>query len=89
MKTEKYGIGFMSIETSMCSQIEISKKEYDKQIRFLNKKIEMTQADEYPMEKSEMVFQNEQMIETVTSYSVGTGETILIKYECKPGYHFK
>lgn len=89
MITKKYAISFTGIETPLCTQISISGAEYKRQIEFLEKKLEDTKNDEYPMEKREYTQEGKQLIMTTTYFSVGTAETLLVKYECKPGFHFK
>ena len=89
MITKTYAISFTGIETPLCTQISISGAEYKRQIEFLEKKLEDTKNDEYPMQKQEYVREGEQLIMTTTYFTVGTAETALIKYECKSGFYFK
>lgn len=89
MKTEKYAIQFFSIDHPLSKHLTISKKDYLDQIAFLEGKIKELASAEYQCTKMENRYENDQIIETVTRYSIGTGDTVLIKYECKPGYHFK
>lgn len=89
MKTEKYAIQFESIDTVMCTEIMISKKEFHKQLSFLAKQADNTAADEYPVEERTTTEENEKIIITRRLFSVGTGSVYLTSYICKPGYHFK
>ena len=89
MKTEKYAIQFVSIETPLSTEIIISKKEYLKQIDFLAKQTDKTTADEYPVEQHMTIDENEKIKIIRRRFSVGTGDVYLTSYTCKPGYHFK
>ena len=89
MKTEKYAIQFVSIETPLSTEIIISKKEYLKQIDFLAKQTEKTAAEEYPVEEHYSQQENEKILIIRRRFSVGTGDVYLTSYTCKPGYHFK
>lgn len=89
MKTEKYTIQFVSIDTPLSTEISISKSEYNKQLKFLSNRIDETSYNEYPIEQYVTVNENDQIIITRNRFSVGTGDTWLTSYVCKQGYHFK
>ena len=89
MKTEKYAIQFVSIETPLSTEILISKKEYLKQIDFLAKQAHETANNEYPLEQHYSQQENEKILVIRRRFSVGTGDIYLTSYTCKPGYHFK
>ena len=91
MKTTKYLISFESCEHSMCRDVEISKKEYESQLKFMHKQVENTFIDEdAPVrEMTIRTYENKATIETHTSFNCGFAYTDLIKIECKEGYHFK
>ena len=88
-KTAKYTIEFHSIETPLSTEIQISGKEFDKQLRFLRQQIDATAGNEFPVET--YTTESDFAGCTVTRYrfSVATGDVYLAKYQCKPGYQFK
>lgn len=87
--TNRYTISFDSIETRMSTEIQISKKEFDQQLRFLRSMLDTTAEDEYPMEERFHGSLGGNVIVSTYSFTVGTGTTYLTHYEAKPGYHFK
>lgn len=90
MKTCKYYISFDSIETKMCNDIEISKKEFTRQLQYLQKQMIETADDEYPMEELEPTsYTHDTYTATNYKFYVGTATTYLTKIECKEGYYFK
>jgi redox-regulated HSP33 family molecular chaperone len=89
MKTVKYFISFENLENQMCNEFEISKAEYNKQIKFLREQIKNTEDTEAPIEEmEERVLQNETLVKTIISFNCGCSFTDLIKMECKAGYCF-
>lgn len=89
MKTEKYSIQFVSVETDLSTEIFISKKEYKKQIDFLAKVSYATVNDEFPLEQYCTMHDMERFTLIRQRFSVGTGDVWLSSYTCKPGYKFK
>ena len=89
MKREKFAIQFVSIETPVSLELPISKTEYTRQLAFLGEQIEKTKENEYPVELTTTVNENEKITITRHRFSVGTGDTYLTRYTCKPGYQFK
>lgn len=91
MKTVKYLISFENFENSMCRDLEISKKEYDKQLKFMREQVKNTIIDEEtPIRETNIrTYENKTTIETHISFNCGCAYTDLIKIECKEGYHFK
>ena len=88
MVTKEYIIRFQNIETSMSTQIKISKKEYDKQYKYLMSQIEETKEDECPMEHTTYNDDLEKITQQRDYFTVACADTVLIKRECKPGYQF-
>ena len=88
-KVNKYTISFGSIEAKMSTEIQISRAEFNKQLSFLRKQIEATADEEYPMEERFREDTTEALIARTYTFTVGTGDTYLTHYECKPGYCFK
>ena len=91
MKTARYYIQFCGVENYLSTRIEISKAEYNRQIAFLNKKVEETKDDEYPVENCVPSIFNEtkEAITTIHFFNCGTSDVHLTKIECKEGYRFK
>jgi hypothetical protein len=89
MKTEKYAIQFVSIDTALSMEIQISKKEFERQYTFLQKQMLNTENDENAVEHYTDTTENNQIIITRHRFSVGMGDTWLSVYKCKSGYHFK
>ena len=89
MKTRRYFIEFYSNEQAMSTEIEITQKEYFKQLNFLTDHVEKSKKFEYPVEKTVNYYnQRQEYKETITSFSSGLGYTYLISQECKEGYRF-
>lgn len=89
MKTRRYFIEFYSNEQAMSTEIEITQKEYFKQLDFLTDQVEKSKEFEYPVEKTVNYYnQRPKYKETITSFSSGLGSTYLILQECKEGYRF-
>lgn len=90
MKTIKYFIEFVGIDNDMSTQIEISKKVYDANVKLLEKQIIDIQNDEYSMDKRVYThdYTQQHLKETRTYYTIGTSDTILTILQCYEGYHF-
>ena len=89
MKTAKYRIEIENLETTMCQTLDISKKEYTRQLAFMRQQVKETAANEYPVTESEpRSYDHEGMTETVYQFNCGCSSTYLIALECKEGYHF-
>lgn len=88
MKTAKYVIAFDSIDTDMCYELVISKKEYNRQLAFLRQQVERTKDNECPC--TERIYKHDHgtFTETTIYFSVATATTYLSALECKEGYHF-
>ena len=87
--TNRYTISFESIESRMSTEIQISKKEFERQLKFLRIEMAATEGYEYPMEEHFYEHSSEIMTERTYRFDVCTGSTYLSHYECKPGYQFK
>ena len=91
MKKVKYFIDFENFENSMCSHLEISKAEYERQLDHLRLQIIKTceSEDETPITARPVrKFEHETTIETITSFNCGCAFVDLTKIECKEGYCF-
>lgn len=88
-KTVKYFISFENLENQMSTEIEISKSEYNRQIKFLRAQIKNTEDTDAPIEEmEEKIYVRETSIETRNSFNCGCSFTDLTKIECKDGYCF-
>lgn len=90
MKTKIYKIAFQFIESDMCSNIVISKKEFDRQLAFMREQVKATAKneypiEEYPVEKCDHICYNE----TTYIFTSGCATTYLFALICKNGYKFK
>lgn len=89
MKTAKYSICFDAIDTELCKEISLSKKEYERQMGFLLSQLLETAQNEYPMQYRSRTDDYESVTVTRHIFTVGTADTTLTAMLCKPGYHFK
>lgn len=90
MKTIKYFIEFDYCENGMCSPMEISKKEFMIQLKFLRKQIDITEFYDTPITESEaIVRETESTVENTYVFLSGCARTFLTVCKCKPGYRFK
>ena len=89
MKVTKYFIFFDCCEVEMSTEIEISKSEYEKQLKFLNNKIDETKDWECPMEVISDTYDNERTKIEYFRFDVATGSVYLKKITCKEGFYFK
>ena len=89
MKTTRYYIGFENMESAMCSKMEISKAEYNRQMAYMREQVVATEHNEYTLDElSPVVHDLGTTVKTIISFSMGCAYTDLIKVECKPGYCF-
>ena len=90
MKTERFYIEFLGIDTPLSTSIRISKAEYQKQFSFLLRKVKEQQPDtENMIEYRSQTFDNEKVTLTHHFFTVGTAETVLTAVGAKPGYCLK
>ena len=90
MKTIRYYISFDNLERPMSTQMEISKAQYNEQLKHLRKQVNDTETYEYSLTENEpVVYDLGTTIETTISFNCGCAYTDLIKIECKDGYYFK
>lgn len=89
MKAAKYRIVFEFLETDMCREMGISKKEFTRQLAFLRRQVEETTGNECPVTEGEpRVRDRETFVETMYHFSSGCAVTYLFALECKEGYRF-
>ena len=90
MKTAKYRIVFEYLETDMCQEMGISKKEFNRQLFFLRQQVKNTTVNECPVTECEpRIRDHESLVETMYHFTSGCAVTYLFALECKPGYCFK
>lgn len=90
MKTARYFIKFENFEHSMCNDVEISKKEYNKQVKFMREQVKTNIDSEIPVKELDTkTYEKETTIETVISFICACAYTDIIKIECKDGYCFR
>ncbi len=94
MKKIKYSIQFNCFENVMSSEIFISKKEFNNQLRFLNSlkessdnDSEIDSYDKYYFYKS--VLEDKKILKTIFRFDNGCSSTYLCEYKCKDGFCFK
>lgn len=92
MKTKKYFVEIEMCENNMMQRMEISKKEYDRQLKYMREQVEATIDYETPVvepEWSGKVIDHPQTTEVIYCFNCGCCTTYLTKYETKEGYAFK
>lgn len=91
MKKVKYYLEFENIENSMLRKMEISKKEFEKQIKYLNQRVAETENedDEFKIEKREYHKEFDNCFEDVFYFTNACADTILSTIKCKDGYCFE
>lgn len=90
MKTVKYLIRFEAYEHEMSTEFEISKAEYERQLKFMQSQTETTIDDEdTPVESRELKsFRFPHSTQYVTTFQCGCAFTDLIKWETDEGFYF-
>ena len=88
MKKSKCFIEFENLENTMLNKMEITKKEFDRQIKFLNERVEQTkdEDEENKIEKRMYKKEFETYIVNTYFYTNCCCDTILTEYVCKDGY---
>ena len=92
MKTERFYIQFASCGSNMSTQFEISKTEYNNQLKHLQEQMKSTADYEYPVEELEMSqpsIEGEFAVTHQRCFTCGGGDVVLSRVVCKPGYKFK
>ena len=91
MKTKKYFLDIEFCEAEMVNKIEISKKEFNRQMKFLRAQTYLTKDNECPItepEWSNKKFEHETYTETCYVFNSGCCNTFLTILETKEGYCF-
>lgn len=88
-KTKKYTIEFSGTDTDMSLPIEITARQFEAQLDFLQKKVVSTARDETPMEHRILHKEYDSYTRTTHFFMVGTADTVLAKIVCKDGYQIK
>lgn len=88
MKTARYYLMVEGYEYTMID-MEITKSNFESQMKKLDKVVEETKEYEIPTELNYYEYKNETYVKKVWHYKSGCFETLLIKYECNEGYYFK
>ena len=94
MKTKKYFIENEFCDNEMVLKIEISKKEFDRQLRFLRNSVIVSQQMEYETpvvepEWSGRTFDHPTCTETVYTFMSGCCVTLLTVLDTNEGYAFQ
>lgn len=89
MKKDKYFIYFECCEVEMSKEMEISKKEYQRQLQHLTSQLSETKDWDTPMEVRINNFEDDKLKYEINRFDVATGSTYLKKITCKDGYCFK
>lgn len=87
MKTAKYILEIDMLDTDMLQSMELTKKEYNRQLAYLHSQVQATADHECPVEESEEVIDLNGYTKTVNIYRCGCCTTYLTAFECYPGYH--
>lgn len=89
MKTAKYRIEIEFLETAMHQSLDISKREYNRQLAFMRQQVKATADNECPVTEAETLSGDHKgYTETWHRFNCGCCATYLIALECKEGYHF-
>ena len=86
MRTTRYTVEIDYLETDMLQRMDITKKEYKRQLDFLRMQVRATVDNECPVEESVEVQDREGYTKTVSVYRCGCCTTYLTAIECHPGY---
>lgn len=91
MKKSKYIIAFDYCDKPMSEDIEITKKEFERQLDFLRLQVRTSKDDEEDQMEELEPKERDFVCYTETSYffSRGCATTYLTKLVCKRGYQFK
>ena len=91
MKTSKYYIENDFLENDMLLRMEISKKEFNRQLAFLRQQIKTTKDDECPIVEPEYSGRTHEVTsytETRYYFRSGCAETCLVEMKTKEGFYF-
>lgn len=89
MKTKKYYIQVDTIDIDNIMTMEITKKEFDRQLKFLQEQVTNTADAEYPMETlPTKIINYETSTAKVYYFTIATTTTYLTIHQTKEGYHF-
>ena len=89
MKTAKYRLEIEFLDTAMCQAMDITKKEYTRQLAFMRQQVRDTADNECPVHEIDArSYDHEGLTETVHQFASGCCVTFLIALECKEGYRF-
>lgn len=91
MKTRKYTVETECCENAMLWQMEISKKEFDRQLKLMRNQVIVTAEYETPViepEHSGKTFDHPTYTETIFVFQSACSVTFLTHFEAKEGYKF-
>lgn len=91
MKTRKYTVETECCENAMLWQMEISKKEFDRQLKLMRNQVIVSSGYESPViepERSGKVFDHPTYTETIFVFQTACSVTYLTRLETKEGYKF-
>jgi hypothetical protein len=87
MKTAKYILEIDMLDTDMVQSMELTKKEYNRQLAYLHSQVQATADHECPVEERKEEYARDGYTKTVNIYRCGCCRTYLIAIKCHPGYH--
>lgn len=89
--TKKYYLEMQNIENPMLAKMQLSEKEFNKQLEYLRKRVQetMEEESENKIEETTRTYDHGNYTETCYWFTNCCCDTILSKYECKQGYEFK
>ncbi len=87
--TEKYFISFSGLDTELSAQMQISKKEFQRQMIFLQGQVGTPVIDDLVVEYRSHLDDVGNVWQIRHYYTTGTAETELVEMHCKEGYCFK
>ena len=89
MIKKRFFIEFENYENKMSTSIQISEKEYNKQLKFLREQIVKTEDDDIPIEECKLIKgETKTTVSTTIRFRSGLADVYLTKEETKEGYRF-
>ena len=88
MKTIYY-LEINNYETPILHRMELTKKEYEKQLKFLKQQVEDTKEDDIPMTMTIRSKEYDTYTATAHRFDLACSSTYLTCYKCKENFTFK
>lgn len=88
--TKKFYLEVENYENPMLNKMQITEKEFVRQLKFLTNIVNITEnkEDQDALEKRIRIYDHGNFTETVYYFTNCCCDTILVKYECKKGFSF-